>query len=41
MQKCPDTVNGDVFRRMEASGFDFSFEHNIDFDEPNDEFKNE
>ena len=27
----PDTTDGDVFRRMEASGFDFSIEHEIDF----------
>jgi hypothetical protein len=29
--KWPDTTDGDVFRRMEANGFDFSIEHEIDF----------
>lgn len=29
--KYPDNVNGDVFRRMEESGFDFSVEHVVDF----------
>ena len=27
----PDDVNGDVFRRMEGHGFDFSKEHVVDF----------
>ena len=27
----PDDENGDVFRRMEASAFDFSRPHNVDF----------
>jgi len=27
----PDDLNGDVFRRMEESGFDFSSEHVVDF----------
>ncbi len=27
----PKDVNGDVFRRMEAHGFDFSMEHVVDF----------
>lgn len=27
----PDDVDGDVFRRMDASGFDFTSECNIDF----------
>jgi len=27
----PDDANGDVFRRMEASAFDFSRPHNVDF----------
>jgi hypothetical protein len=27
----PDDVNGDVFRRMESHGFDFSSEHVVDF----------
>jgi len=27
----PTDSDGDVFRRMEASGFDFSREHSIDF----------
>jgi hypothetical protein len=29
--KSPDDVNGDVFRRMEENGFDFSVEHVVDF----------
>lgn len=29
--KYPVGANGDVFRRMEASGFDFSVEHTVDF----------
>lgn len=31
MSKWPDTADGDVFRRLEADGFDFSVEHDIDF----------
>jgi hypothetical protein len=27
----PNDENGDVFRRMEASAFDFSIPHNVDF----------
>ena len=27
----PDDLNGDVFRRMEASGFNFNKEHVVDF----------
>jgi len=27
----PDDTNGDVFRRMEAHGFDFTTEHVVDF----------
>ncbi|MCF6319398.1 MAG: ribonuclease E inhibitor RraB [Proteobacteria bacterium] len=27
----PDTIDGDVFRRMQESNFDFSIKHNIDF----------
>lgn len=27
----PDDLDGDVFRRMEASGFDFTKEYTIDF----------
>ena len=27
----PDDENGDVLRRMEASAFDFSMPHNVDF----------
>jgi len=27
----PDDVNGDVFRRMKAHGFDFTREHVVDF----------
>jgi hypothetical protein len=29
--KYPDDVNGDVFRRMENHGFDFTSEHVVDF----------
>jgi hypothetical protein len=29
--KYPDDANGDVFRRLEESGFDFSAEHVVDF----------
>ena len=29
--KYPDDVNGDVFRRMQDSGFDFTVEHIVDF----------
>lgn len=29
--KYPDDINGDVFRRMENDGFDFSVEHIVDF----------
>jgi len=31
MSKWPETADGDVFRSIEASGFDFSIEHKIDF----------
>ena len=27
----PDDINGDVFRRMQASNFDFSKPHDVDF----------
>jgi hypothetical protein len=29
--KYPDDINGDVFRRMEENGLDFSVEHVVDF----------
>ena len=31
MSKWPDTADGDVFRRIEEDGFDFSVEYDIDF----------
>ena len=31
MSKYPDDVNGDVFRRLEKSDFDFSKDHSVEF----------
>ena len=31
MSKYPDDANGDVFRRLEESNFDFSKDHSVEF----------